>query len=210
MKSVMLSIKPKDCELIANGKMTIRVLKNRPKIETPFTGYIYCTKGKSINNVFLIYGGGKYACFGDYRNACTSDADGKVDCYIGNGKIIGEFVCDKVEKYSTSWLDGEDRLNETACLNDADIMDYMNGYTDRIFYAWHISDLKIYDKPKELREFKTQHCEKSEKSCGKCKYFVKIDTPDTYEVDCFVEDGRPIKRPPQSWCYVEELKEYEK
>ena len=45
----------------------------------------------------------------------------------------------------------------------------------------------------------------SKKSCEKCRYLVKIDTPDTYEVDCFVENGRPIDRPPKSWCYVEEI-----
>ena len=45
----------------------------------------------------------------------------------------------------------------------------------------------------------------SEKLCEKCRYLVKIDTPDTYGVDCFVENSRPIERPLQSWCYVEEL-----
>ena len=45
----------------------------------------------------------------------------------------------------------------------------------------------------------------SEKSCGKCRYLVKIDTPDTYEVDCFVENSRPIEKLLKSWGYVEEL-----
>lgn len=126
MKSVLMSIQPKWCELIANGKKTIEVRKSRPNIETPFKVYIYCTYGNEKENY----------------------------CVGKRGKVIGEFVCDKVEKYSTSWLDGEDRLKETACLDDAEIMDYMNGYTDRIFYAWRISDLIIYDKPRELGEFK--------------------------------------------------------
>lgn len=52
MKSVLISIKPKDCELIANGKMTIKVLKSRPKIETPFKVYVYCTLDKKEKHSF--------------------------------------------------------------------------------------------------------------------------------------------------------------
>ena len=50
MKAVLLSIQPKWCELIASGKKTIEVRKTRPKIDTPFKCYIYCTK---IKNGFL-------------------------------------------------------------------------------------------------------------------------------------------------------------
>ena len=48
MKSVLISIRPMWCELIASGKKTIEVRKTRPKIETPFKCYIYCTKPKMI------------------------------------------------------------------------------------------------------------------------------------------------------------------
>ena len=107
MKSVLISIRPQWAEKIAKGEKTIEVRKTRPKCDVPFKCYIYCTKEKLINNVFLIYGGGKYACFGDYRNACTSDADGKVDCYIGNGKIIGEFVCNRITELESEFWDDD-------------------------------------------------------------------------------------------------------
>ena len=56
MKSVLISIKPKWCELIANGKKTVEVRKSRPKIETPFKCYIYCTKIKNTHiDMFLNY-----------------------------------------------------------------------------------------------------------------------------------------------------------
>ena len=48
MKSVLISIKPKYCELIANGKKTVEVRKTRPKIKFPFKCYIYCTKGETL------------------------------------------------------------------------------------------------------------------------------------------------------------------
>ena len=35
MKSVLISIQPKWCELIANGGKTIEVRKTKPKIDTP-------------------------------------------------------------------------------------------------------------------------------------------------------------------------------
>lgn len=44
--SVMMSIKPKYCELIAAVKKTIEVRKTKPKLKTPFKCYIYCTKDK--------------------------------------------------------------------------------------------------------------------------------------------------------------------
>lgn len=119
------------------------------------------------------------------------------------GKIGMRVVCDEVDKweylpdcysedkdekmYYISSADGD-----AACLTYDEIEEYGKGKT---LYGWHISDLKIYDKPKELNEFKTPPCEKSEKACGDCKWLVKINTPDVYECECYVEDGRPITRP---------------
>ena len=54
MKSVLMSINPRWCELIANGKKTVEIRKTKPKLEPPFKCYIYCTKGD-----FSIYGDGK-------------------------------------------------------------------------------------------------------------------------------------------------------
>ena len=51
MQSVLISIRPQYCELIASGKKTIEVRKTRPKLETPFKCYIYCTKDKE-NTLF--------------------------------------------------------------------------------------------------------------------------------------------------------------
>ena len=44
MKSVLISIQPKWCELIASGKKTVEVRKSAPRLETPFKCYIYQTK----------------------------------------------------------------------------------------------------------------------------------------------------------------------
>lgn len=203
MKSVLISIQPKWVEKIANGEKTIEVRKTAPK-ETPFKAYIYCTKEKPFIQKIR---------FGDIAISHT-----QISKNLYNGKVIGEFICNKVDEYR--FHEGLTEFNsmglpskiygsylifaddyKSMCLSYDEVKNYGKGKT---LYGWHISDLKIYDKPKELSEFKTPPCEKSEKACGNCKWLVKRNTPDVYECECYVEDGRPITRAPQSWQYVEE------
>ncbi len=47
-KAALISIRPKWVEKIANGEKTIEVRKTRPKLETPFKCYIYCTQDKHL------------------------------------------------------------------------------------------------------------------------------------------------------------------
>lgn len=207
MKSVLISIRPKWCEKIASGEKTIEVRKTAPQ-EVPFKAYIYCTKGKPY----------LYRVDDDDNFELTNTLRPKVDGYVKdyneqNGRVIGEFICDKVypiknqgEKFVVA-NEKQGVTNEIArqsCLYYDDMVSY---FGNKDGFGWHISELKIYDKPKELSEFKTPPCEKSEKACGNCKWLVKINTPDVYDCECYVEDGRPITRPPQSWMYIEGLRE---
>ena len=43
-KAVLISINPEWCDLILRGDKTAEVRKTKPKLETPFKVYIYCTK----------------------------------------------------------------------------------------------------------------------------------------------------------------------
>lgn len=199
MKAVLISIKPKWCELIANGKKTVEVRKTRPKIETPFKCYIYCTNDRKV--MLEKFKSGKI-----YLNANIYH-----DIPMGlNGKVIGEFVCDVVEgfRYGVQETVGANSFydcyigypvdlydTDDTCLTRQEIDDYGN---KAFLYGWHISDLVIYDCPKNLSEF-----------YQKCKSFDK----DEWESDDCVYCENPcgnggklyLKRPPQSWCYVEEL-----
>ena len=210
MKAVMISIHPKWCGLIASGKKTLEVRKTRPKIETPFKVCIYCTKDK--NNHF--WAGKRYS----YADEHSHNAFDK----YGNGKVIGEFVCDEVITYIADdfigaidydgttrtepvdgefayWIPGQDK----TCLNTCEINEYGNGKT---IYGWHISELKIYDQPKEIEHFR-RVC-RYRNNDGSCQYekvecgCVKLDfNPDgsinlAECLDC-------MPRAPQSWCYVE-------
>lgn len=196
MKSVMISIKPKWCELIASGKKTVEVRKTRPKIEAPFKCYIYETQGR----------------YDDMKECKT------FRFWESRQKVIGEFVCDFVNEYTAEFTDGnyhedirqvfedgetiiasnEDEnpnncfLCNRACLSFEDIKKYIGtNFHEKPFYGWHISDLVIYDKPKELSDFSSGS---STLSFSKTK------------------DGFPWKysgmtRPFQSWGYVEEIEE---
>lgn len=224
LKSILMSIRPSWCELIANGMKTIEVRKTKPKLEPPFKVYIYCTKGKYLwkykNKVFL---DGKYNRVID-----------NIPNYLCNGKVIGEFVCDYIltcmtEFYTeneyivyealyewnadqevwTPLASNDDEspskfLNDTA-MNFEEFRSYL-GNGEKTFYAWHISDLKIYDKPKELNEFATVCKGLKPYKCDKCEYsYTESNGSIGTYYECCCNGLKPITRPPQSWCYVEEI-----
>lgn len=189
MKAVMLAVQPKWVEKIANGKKTIEVRKTAPKCGVPFKGYIYVTKGKPY----------LYRVDDDDNFELTNTLRPKVYEYVKdyneqNGNVIGEFVCDSAE-----WMSMRDC--DKACMTLKEAVDYSKG---KKLYAWHISDLKIYDKPKELSEFYTID-ESGSDCCIACVYH---ETP-LEEMPCRTCTGerRYLYRPPQSWQYVEELQE---
>lgn len=205
MKSVLISIRPKWCEKIASGKKTIEVRKTVPK-EVPFKAYIYCTDKSTKDNCWQF----KPNLYIEKKTKNPKWIDAAFNSVYGyewaQQRVIGEFICDKVQPFVPLGMRGFEESKNTlkeTCLTSEELTAYGGLKT---LCGWHISDLKIYDKPKDLSEFKTPPCDKPEKACGYCKWLVKINTPDVYECECYVEDGRPITRPPQSWQYVEKLK----
>ena len=185
MKSILLSIKPKYVALIASGKKTIEVRKTAPK-EVPFKAYIYCSKEKKQDDI--IWAG----VFGDR---------GK-----WNGHVIGEFICDEVEEFHEWELSPQGKFADfererlenfltAACLSEEEVVRYRENLPYfKPLYGWHISDLKIYDKPKPIMQF-YKPCPIKIKNCPVCELYS------TYTGCCM----NNIDRPPQSWQYVEEL-----
>lgn len=209
MKSVLISVQPKWCELIASGKKTVEVRKTKPNIDGPFKCYIYCTKPKGKNDFGLSLDrgmSGNLKIIGllfkqNYETALNMGMD------ILSGKVIGKFVCDAI---ITDKSFGHDALFKTsACMSDADISAYC---LNKEMYCWHISDLVIYDKPKELNEFYRwtdyDDSKKDKRPCSYCEYSA-FDYSENCEYCSIDYDGEhcvhlQMKRPPQSWCYVDE------
>lgn len=155
---IMISIKPKYCELIISGKKTIEVRKTKPKIDTPFKCFIYECKGKEVSKIIDIpkeQGGGVL----DYYE------------YEGSGKVIAEFICDSIDKiHVPTDLMLEHDINDfsertlnilnKSCLSYNDIINYsgcsLDNYNPKkeYLYAWHISDLVIYNERKNLLDFR--------------------------------------------------------
>lgn len=185
MKSVLISIKPKWCWKIERGEKTIEVRKTAPK-EVPFKAYIYCSYGNDKENYML----------------------------GGCGKVIGEFICDKVYKYEPhvilcayyevngAYVKENLRYNSGTCLSYEDMVNYSNGKT---LYGWHISDLKIYDKPKELSEFYVH--KKVKGGCKNCSYYRTPTLEFCQDCKSGESPKKYLTRPPQSYMYVEEVKQ---
>ena len=133
---------------------------------------------------------------------------------LSNGKVIGEFVCDWVEstplwriKGNTGFLakrtEREALLPTRACLSLEELKKYI-GSENKLIYGWHISDLVIYDKPRELSGF-FHYCGDNPK-CDRCEAHYFSNTECGKEDYCCspIEGCKPLKRPFQSWGYVYE------
>ena len=171
-KAVLISIRPKWCEKIVNGEKTVEVRKTIPKLKTPFKCYIYCTQPKYPHEDFIAT---------DYPKPQ----------FYGGGKVIGEFTCDRI--YELAPLNhAPNDVEQQACLTREEIVRYLKG----VGCGWHISDLKIYDAPRELGEFR-RVCV-NDLYCESCAMYREN------KGTCGNKSLR-FKRPPLSWCYVEEM-----
>ena len=175
----MLSIRPKWCEKIVSGEKTIEVRKTRPKLDTPFKCYIYCTLPKYPHEDFIAT---------DYPRPQ----------FYGGGKVVGEFTCERIALIA---YDGGELSSTTnaafspaTCLTQSEIIAYI-GDKGRC-YGWHMSDLRIYDTPRNLSEFR-----RATDPCDSCHAEY------TWECRGCKKMSGDIKRAPQSWCYVEAMKD---
>lgn len=223
-KAVMASVQPQWCLLMAKGIKLIELRKTKPNIPPPFKCYIYCTNKKP----YLVWGD---VLRGDWVTEFTSisgynrkDAEEIWDVF--NGKVIGEFICTEITEFESEFWDDEtyeriqkivkdseryaeygeyeyetvatnedenykeNWLCKQSCVSWEEMRKYV-GTGIKEFYGWHISDLVIYQEPSEIGEFY--------KACDKppftdCTWCIE-------KRDCVCT---PLKRPPQSWCYVEE------
>ena len=210
--AILISIRPEFVIKILNGEKMIEIRKTKPKCELPCKVYIYCKKGKP--HLYKL----RYQHVKDYSALngkvvaeFTLDKVEKINCravpyrkhnnlgyenFIDNGvyQLNGEdgLVFERDDNRLVTMLKNKDF--EKMCLEPIDIYNYLGGYG--VFCAWHISNLKIYDKPKELSEFKLPP---KKDNCKSCFLFQDI-----CEKVC-LEQNRYLFKAPKDWCNVEEV-----
>ena len=173
MKAIMISVKPKWVTKILKGEKTIEIRRTAQKewkwfwddkhpviMPEPIDVYIYCTKSNYFGYISKRY----------------------------IGKVVAKFTLNKVEEikrsgenmfsiYHTDCYNSK-RLQIQSCLDLSEIYSYLKGKKG---YVWHIDNLVIFDKPKELSEFR--------------KYYRSKGFPQNRSWN--------LIKAPQSWCYVE-------
>lgn len=208
MKAVLRSVKPYWLYLILTGKKTVEIGKS-------------CPQAKDWNKVVELY------CSKDMRSFNRIPEEDKEWMRKYLGKVACRFVCDWISEYESNFssaCDGEIRevfydpddneriapiiaevgdkcgLMWRACMSWKELRTYM-GDDPKTLYAWHISQLKIYNEPKELSEFVTDRGKDYCDGCGVAWESCNGDYHCTQK-HC---DGYHLSRAPQSYMYVEEV-----
>ena len=188
MRKVLASLKPYYYYLVGEGIKKIEVRKDMPK-------------ASDWDNEVLFY------MSKDEKSFAKIPKEFQEKYRKHFGKVGMQFICDKVERLEEHIEQGglyyilSDTFNEQAQLDNWELHDYGKGKT---LYGWHISDLKIYDRPRELSDF-YRECKKP---CKPNKGKILCITTKSLKMNgC---NGKiPLTRAPQSWQYIEDLGEEE-
>lgn len=179
MKAILMSLRPEYWELMRKDIKTIELRKRVPSIQPPYTVYLYVTSRSVFSEDKLL---GKTYYHGSFY-----------------GKVMGEFVCDQVFDYvrlGTCRSDiryniSDDHLAATG-LPYEKLEEYGDG---KPLHGCHLTRLKIYDRPLPVTAFR--------KPCVNDLYCESCAMFNMHSEFCGNAALR-VKRPPQSWCYVEE------
>lgn len=207
MKSILLAVRPFYVHKILSREKGIELRRSIPTFGqphiapqhlAPFKCYIYCTYGQGLieygdeilPNMLLEENVTRGSCYG---NCC-------------NGKVVAEFICNTAEGFTTAFrTDVLERIAKGSCLSIEQMEKYENNpKSNKGLFALHISDLKVYDRPRPLGDFRIpcREYKRADPRCGSCDYYK---TMGEYPAECACDGAKPVVRPPQSWCYVEDL-----
>ena len=196
MKAILIPIKPYWFYLIAKGDKTVEVRTSEAlanAIQKLIDEY-----GHAIIYFYISKNGGylypTYDSAGE-GSATITFIDGyiynskkllhRIDCV--NGKVVARFYCDKVEEIKFD----DKEVQRQACLTEDELFDYLfinEPYHEDMHkgYAIHISQLEIFDRPRELDEFR--------------RWFKVFDEANE---NTNVLPDYPITRAPQNMVYIE-------
>ena len=203
MKAILMSIRPRHVANILNGIKTLEIRKRFPKDYVGWV-YIYCTKDKKYAN--LINRGGfltgmvvaRFWC--DKVETFRCNITGNLKDGFFKAKPYCKVIEDGIANYNCD--DEFEDILKNAQLTNKELAQYLGdkecpygGWY--VFNAIHITKLEIFDKPKEISEFK--HLVKY-KNCSTCPYNHENMDGD---ICSKCKELKPLARVPQSWCYIE-------
>lgn len=186
-KAILISIRPEWVAKILNKEKTIEIRKTAPKCKLPVDVYIYCTKSKDCflekkiylqecefcsyewpNQPFKAFVAfleeapvGKEQFFWVDKKCLGFDGDGKVLATVGE-KVRQEI--DDIESdcfYASPSVNGKVVAKFTLKAANRTTPFYPSLGRKGIFYDWHISDLEVFDGPKDLSDFGLKHAPQS-------------------------------------------------
>lgn len=230
MKCILLSIRPQWVTKILNGKKTIEVRRGTTlynainkliKEQGKAPCLIYCTKENRYDELLVYNKDQKIAVLNESRAFYLDDIERFPHLQKLNGKVVAEFEASaeiiSLEEqgdddfgcnpwfWETDTLT-ENELLERSCLTEMELEDYLQGwFKGKNGTAIHIHNLKVFDKPKELKEFYHSFC---------CKKHERKFANNNLEVDSKYKALRqpirggyeysyPLTKAPQSWQYIE-------
>lgn len=163
--AVILNIHPLDIKQLLKNKnespldadKQILVRKSGCALNLPVIVYICCGTGQANKN--------------PDHHLWVSTSTG--ERYYGNGKIIGEFICTRIDVVEREEFD-QKAHNEYVVFPQSYNTDYPSVWhgrplVTRIYhrtkpktvYLWHINDVCLYDTPIEYKDFRT--CSRNER-----------------------------------------------
>lgn len=142
MNSILASTSPWSCDKLLQGTLLFDIRRQRPDVSGPFRVYVYCTKsGDRAYRLWVRTGSG---------------------AYVGNEKVIGEYMCNDVAQFSISsggrlitdrQLNFEQLIAGSGFTSEQQLIEYIRGGKSNCGRVWYVSDFKIYSKPKFLSDF---------------------------------------------------------
>lgn len=199
--AIMISIQPQWVDKIINGEKTIEIRKTMPKCELPCRVYIYCTKGKTT--IEYIERKGEPDWFGNIAKKTLIVTRPKYKNKLGEklGKVVAEFILNKVEEFEFELWDNKTYESVGKVYYDEDTGE---------------REVDVFESNDEINSIKllkdscltvSQLREYLGKGFSTCFAWyienlkVYNTTKDLNEFVC----RKRLSKPPQSWCYVEEL-----
>lgn len=146
-KAILISIKPEWVAKILNGEKTIEVRKTAPKCGLPIDVFIYCTKSKD----FLLDKDQNFFVWDKHDHHYLYAHDEEPKEHYFQGKIVAKFTLRAVHKFNWQLVANPFFKVRGSCLTYSQLKDYATDTKGKIhdLYGWHISDLEIFDEPKE-------------------------------------------------------------